>query len=146
MLQQIIVLLLSLSLVFLFIITGSHLKVAVSCKDVNDSAEPQQNNDASYEVVLVDNVHAVADKESKLKTSWNIEVDKINSGSLLTPTQRRSSITIEKAESPAVIADRKSDRKFRRRSLIVKEKRNESGFVAYSADYGRPKHHPPKNN
>lgn len=93
-------------------------------------------------------MHAAADKESKLKSSWNIVVDKIYSGcgSLLTPIQRSSSTIIEKVEIPAVVADTKSERKFRRRSLIVKEKKNGSGFVAYSADYGRPKHHPPKNN
>ncbi|WOH07781.1 hypothetical protein DCAR_0727215 [Daucus carota subsp. sativus] len=51
----------------------------------------------------------------------------------LSPTQRSSSTAREKL-------------KVGRRSLIVKEKKNESGFVAYSADYGKPRHHPPKNN
>ncbi|KAL8121008.1 hypothetical protein AgCh_017971 [Apium graveolens] len=78
-------------------------------------------------------------------SSWHIIVGKVYSGSLSTPIQRSSSTT-EKVESPAVVADRRSGRKFRRRSLIVREKKNESGFVAYSADYGRPRHHPPKNN
>lgn len=121
------------------------MKLVVSCKGVDDSAEPLQNNDASDEVVLIDNVHAAADKESKLKKSWNKAVDKIYSGcgSVFTPIQRSSSTAIE---SPALVADKKSERKFGQRSLIVKEKKNESGFVAYSADYGRPKHHPPKNN
>lgn len=93
-------------------------------------------------------MHAADRKESKLESSWNIVLGKIYSrcGSLLTPIQRSSSTTIEKVESPAAVADRKSGRKFRRRSLIVREKKKESGFVAYSADYGRPKHHPPKNN
>ncbi|XP_017216889.1 uncharacterized protein LOC108194459 [Daucus carota subsp. sativus] len=148
MLQQILVLLLSLILVVLFIVTGSHLTIVVSCKGVRGSAELLQKNDASEEAVLVNNVHTAAVRELKLKTGWKIAVDKVHSrrDSFLSPTQRSSSTAREKVESPAEIADRKRELKVGRRSLIVKEKKNESGFVAYSADYGKPRHHPPKNN